>query len=63
MWSSLGICINWGKSSLMPEQKKTFLRMMICFPHLKVFLTQNLQDIIIFLSCQSPPPPPHFARN
>ena len=58
--SDLGIRVNWEKSSLIPEQKKTFLGMVIHSSPLKVFPTQErihgLQDLLrSFLSCQSPP--------
>ena len=58
--SDLGIRVNWEKSSLSPEQKKTFLGMSILSPKLLVFPTEerirNLQDAVLkFLSSKSPP--------
>ena len=58
--SNLGIRVNWEKSSLTPEQEKTFLGMVIRSPLLRVFPTQarirGIQDLLhSFLSCPSPP--------
>ena len=58
--ASLGIQVNWEKSSLIPSQTRIYLGMEICSPLLKVFPTQQRLEnlhlhIKAFLSVHSPP--------
>ena len=64
--STLGIQINWAKSSLSPSQTMTFLGMEIHSRPLKVFPTEtrltNLRhQLESFLSVTSPPAPDWMA--